>query len=594
MTAIPFGPIKIDLLEYASRANGILGIRDSGKTGTATYFAERIHHGGVPFIAFDPSGAWKSLRYPGKGPGLPVVIAGQGGDLPLNPNSVAAMIEAAMKAGVSLVVDLSGHEFSKADWRRIVKASVNTLLHKNFAYGLRHVFIEEAAEFVPQRPSDGETYAVVEKLIRIGGNSRLGATLINQRAAEVAKSVLELCDNLFLHRQRGKNSIESLDKWLDIAEVEGAKGIIASLSSLPTGECWAWLGQDLKAHRVKVPMKDSAFPDRRVLRGDITVGKGKAADVGSFVDAMRGSLGKIEEEAKANDPAALRKRIAELEKGAKAPTVDQAAVDQAYRDGYKTGQDHAGGAMRNFIADLRESMRTVAGSIQDIEAATNDIDDAAKKAEAATGSAPTNSRTDKKDIAVAKARLTEIDANPESLVHGQALARRLAAMSTTPPKKNDGIDRPLQKIIDAIRWWNGAGIAEPNAPQVAFLAGYSHRSSTWSTYCSRLRSVGLIEVRGLKLTAAGYVASNDPDNGPDQIRDTGAFREKVLTKLDGPLVRIMRPIIAAYPDELTTLAASESAGYSSASSTWSTYLSRLRSLDLIGKRGLKASEWLFP
>ena len=54
---VQFGDVKIDLIEYASRANGILGIRDSGKTITAKFFAEALHGAGIPFVAFDPSGA---------------------------------------------------------------------------------------------------------------------------------------------------------------------------------------------------------------------------------------------------------------------------------------------------------------------------------------------------------------------------------------------------------------------------------------------------------------------------------------------------------------------------------------------------------
>jgi hypothetical protein len=51
----------------------------------------------------------------------------------------------------------------------------------------------------------------------------------------------------------------------------------------------------------------------------------------------------------------------------------------------------------------------------------------------------------------------------------------------------------------------------------------------------------------------------------------------------------------SYPDGLAHPAAAEAAGYSHSSGTWSTYLSRLRSLDLIDGRGeLKAQGWLFP
>ena len=53
---IDFGPLKIPVTEYASQGNAILGIRDSGKSYTATYLAERLLESGVPFVAFDPIG----------------------------------------------------------------------------------------------------------------------------------------------------------------------------------------------------------------------------------------------------------------------------------------------------------------------------------------------------------------------------------------------------------------------------------------------------------------------------------------------------------------------------------------------------------
>lgn len=575
---IPFGPIKIDLLDYSSRANGILGIRDSGKTYTATYLAEQIHHKGVPFIAFDPSGVWKSLRFPGKGPGLPVVVAGPGGDLPLTPTTAATIVESAMASGVSLVMDFSSIEFSKADWRRIVLASVKSLLMKNAQHGLRHVFLEEAAEYVPQRPSDGETFAIVEKLVRVGGNARLGATIINQRAAEVAKSVLELCDNLFLHRQRGKNSIESLSRWLDVAEVESAASIISSLSSLPTGECWTWLGQDLHATRVKVPAKDSLHPDRRVMRGELKVSSKKAVDVGEFVSAMRGSLGKIEEEAKANDPAALRKEIARLhgeirqissKSDAPDPLAEQAAYNRGLADGLKT----ADAAIAKFKAEHEEAVERandmIVTGLAGVSALARDF----KPSDTGIGLAVSAM------IPTPIKRVTAIDPSA------------ISTKARTPMNgaRSSGLERPLQKIIDAIAWWNALGVPGPTPAQVAFKAGYSHKGGTWSTYLSRLRSAGIID--GLALTAEGMKHANQPPTP-----GTGEeFRAEVMGQIAEPLRRILRPLIEAHPQPYHNAAdLAEAAGYSPAGGTWSTYLSRLRSLELIEKRGLKAQDWLFP
>jgi hypothetical protein len=324
-TMIRFGPLQIEVAAYGSQGSAILGIRDSGKTYTATLMAERLFAAGVPFVAFDPVGVWRFLRVPGSGPGIPVVVAGGAdGDLALSPATAPAIVEAAMQNGISLVIDLFSPDLSKADWRRIVRDSVRVLMHKNASHGLRHVFIEEAAEFAPQRVFDGEVYAAVEQLARMGGNARLGYTLINQRAEEVNKAVLELCDNLFLHRQKGRNSLTALSKWLDIGNVKDHRAIVETLATLPTGECWAWLAGTDTPVRVTVPQKNSLHPDRRILhRGDVATRP--PVDAGAFVAMMR---------------AALPPPSAELPKGRRRTlpvAADVEAIERARREGYERG-----------------------------------------------------------------------------------------------------------------------------------------------------------------------------------------------------------------------------------------------------------------
>ena len=60
----------------------------------------------------------------------------------------------------------------------------------------RHVFIEEAHEFIPQRVSGalGKTFNAVSNLVVMGRNRGIGVTLINQRAATINKDVLTQLD----------------------------------------------------------------------------------------------------------------------------------------------------------------------------------------------------------------------------------------------------------------------------------------------------------------------------------------------------------------------------------------------------------------
>jgi hypothetical protein len=171
--------------------------------------------------------------------------------------------------------------------------------------------------------------------------------------------------------------------------------------------------------------------------------------------------------------------------------------------------------------------------------------------------------------------------------------RSTSVPKPSPAASGDGrLSGSEQRIVDAIRWWNVLGISAPSHAQAGFIAGFSHKSGTWATYLSRLRTAGMIEGRGdLALTEAGLAAANEPGTPP-----TGHhLRQTVLSKVDGPLTKILTPIFEAYPRGLTHENAGEKAGYSHSSGTWATYLSRLRSLDLIEGRGeLKAQGWLFP
>lgn len=551
-----FGSLTLDPVAVGSQGNAILGIRDSGKTYTATFLAEGLFDAGVPFIAFDPIGVWRFLRVPGAGRGYPVVVAGGvDGDLPLRPQAVSALVEAAMQNGVSLVLDLFDINLSKADWRRIVTEALRTLLHKNHQYGLRHVFIEEAAEFAPQKVTDGVVYAEMEKLARMGGNSRLGYTLINQRSEEVNKALLELCDNLFLHRQKGRNSLTALSKWLDIGNVAGGKAIVSTLSTLPTGECWAWLAGSDTPVLVDVPSKNSLHPDRRVMRGDVKApGGAKPVDVGAFVDGMRATLGKVEEETKASDPKALKAEIARLTRelakaqkvqpGAPDPEAVKRAEDEAYRrgkvDGYAEGVKHGSAPVAAILSAVEPIERAIA---------------------ALRGEAP---------------NILAWSARP---------ARGPRAPAQQPPasvpiRADGSVPAGCAKPLAALAAVYPSGLTEA---QWSTAAGYKRSGGTWGTYKSRLRGAALIEQREGRwfATTAGAEAVGDveppPPPGPELVRWWAA-------KLPGT-GKVAEALVEAWPRDLTKEELALRVDMSAAGGSFGTYLSRLGGPGLIERDG---------
>lgn len=582
MTDFKFGAVKIDPSAYGSQGSAVLGIRDSGKTYTATELAEKLFEAGIPFVAFDPIGVWRFLRVPGHGRGYPVVVAGgQAGDLPLTVASAPEYVRAAMRDGVSLIIDLFDINLSKADWKRIVTACVRVLMHENSTHGLRHVFIEEAAEFAPQRvgPDQGQVYAEIEKLARMGGNSRLGYTLINQRAEEVNKAVLELCDNLFLHRQKGRNSLTALSKWLDIGAVKDHREIIDSLSTLPTGECWAWLAGTERPIRIKVPVKNSLHPDRRVMRGDGDIKVKTAVDVGTFVTSMRSSLGKIEEEAKANDPAALRKRIAELERQIKAgpaPEIDPAAADRAYKDGYDTGTMH--GSTKGFDQGYAAASVAIAGIVQGVIKAGNEFMVQLRLAEKAIAEVPRPAAPAYTGAAVTRPRATVTQPAPRGFtpVKTPVITREKPA-STNGHARAD-ITRPQQKILDKLAWLESNGIYPAPKETLGAVCNVSPSSSSYQNNLGALRTAGLIDYpqpAHVGFTESGRAAAVLADD------DGRRVHEHWLEIVSRPQRAILEALIEAHPDQLSKEALADIIAVSAESSSYQNNLGALRTLGAI-------------
>lgn len=576
----PFG--GIDLVELGINGNAILGIKESGKSYLGTEIGELFFDAGIPFITFDPIGIWHNMRYPGKGPGFPVVVAGGfHGDLPLTPENAPAIVEAAMKNRVSLVLDLFHPDLSKTAWRKIVKDCALLLLHKNSQYGLRHIFIEEAAEFVPQRPTDWQVYEAVERVIRMGGNSRLGCTLISPRSQEVNKAVLELCENMFLFRQRGKNALENLKKWLDVAGAASGD-VIKSLPSMPTGECWAWLGgRDTPIH-IKVPEKRSFHPNRRDQHGDATQPAKKAVDLGKFLTALQGTLAEMDEAAKAKDPKPAKATPSAALPNAELETLRRAAAKfgATLDDRNKTIA-----ALIMEVARLEDAMIRVRGisCSDDLKGIVSDAlcHDRVEKA-----------RVGGKSIgreAVIEQLINELTNRDLPFEVQTPMAAQkpvpVGKLKSTPAKIESTagnsysvgvVPQGCSKPLAALAGVYPAGMTEA---QWATAAGYKRSGGTWKTYRSRLSQAAMIEQRegrwfvtDLGARSAGDVETPPPP-GADLVRWWAG-------KLSGT-PKIAEALIGTYPRAISNEELAGLVEMTAAGGSFKTYLSRLSSANLL-------------
>lgn len=271
----------------ATKAFALLAKRGAGKSYTGAVMAEEFAKHNIPFVVFDPIDVWWGLRLSanGKGKGLPIVVFGlQHADILLTRDMGRKIAREIVKENISCVISTFG--MPKVAQRELIADFSEELLNINNTP--RHVFIEEAHEFVPQRVfgAMGRCFAAVESLLVMGRNRGIGVTLLNQRAATINKDLLSQIDTLIALRSVGPQDRKALKDWVEAHSADGDfEQFIKTLPSLPTGEAWIWSPEFLEIFkRVKIRKRETFHPDREKLGMTFKMPEIKQGDIQSFVE----------------------------------------------------------------------------------------------------------------------------------------------------------------------------------------------------------------------------------------------------------------------------------------------------------------------
>jgi uncharacterized protein len=304
--------------EAVTQTFAILAKRGVGKTYTASVMVEEMLKAGLHVVVVDPIGVWWGLRSSadGKLEGLPIVIAGgEHGDVPIEPTSGVALAELVVSHRISLVVDLS--LFRKGEQHRFMTDFAETLYRKNRQ--ALHLVLDEADEFAPQRAlgEEARMLGAIEDLVRRGRARGIGVTMITQRPAVLNKNVLTQIEVLIAMRLTSPQDRAAIAEWIKYhADTGEARTMLESLGSLPVGTAWFWSPGWLDlfkrvAIRKRETLDSSSTP--KVGEQATTAQKMAAVDL----EALRTQLADSFEKLAADDPAVLKRRIAELEKTSK-------------------------------------------------------------------------------------------------------------------------------------------------------------------------------------------------------------------------------------------------------------------------------------
>jgi hypothetical protein len=289
MNKINLGSIEIPI-NAATKTFAILAKRGAGKTYTGAVMAEEFAKNNIPFVVIDPIDVWWGLRVAadGKAKGLPVVVFGvQHEDIKLDRDMGRKIAQAVVRENVSCVINTFG--LPKAAQRHLLAEFADELLHINNTP--RHIFIEEAHEFLPQRVFGGlgVVFNAVSNLVVMGRNKGIGVTLINQRAATLNKDVLTQIDTLLAFQNTSPQDRKALADWVEYHAAEGDfKKFMDSLPSLPKGEGWIWSPEFMAVfERIKIRKRETFHPDREKLGDTFVMPEISQLDIQGFVQKFK-------------------------------------------------------------------------------------------------------------------------------------------------------------------------------------------------------------------------------------------------------------------------------------------------------------------
>lgn len=285
MNTLNLGSVKVPI-NAATKTFAILAKRGAGKTYTGAVMAEEFAKNNIPFVVIDPIDVWWGLRVAadGKGKGLSVVVFGvQHEDILLNRDMGRKIAQAVVRENVSCVINTFG--LPKVAQRHLLAEFADELININNTP--RHIFIEEAHEFLPQRVFGGlgVIFNAVSNLVVMGRNRGIGVTLINQRAATLNKDVLTQIDTLLAFQNTSPQDRKALADWVEYHSAEGDfKKFMDSLPSLPKGEGWIWSPEFMGVfEKIKIRKRETFHPDREKLGDTFVMPEINQADIQGFI-----------------------------------------------------------------------------------------------------------------------------------------------------------------------------------------------------------------------------------------------------------------------------------------------------------------------
>jgi hypothetical protein len=634
----------------------MLGKTGAGKSSALRHVVEHLLARRKRVCIVDPKGDWWGLKVSadGKGPGFPVIMFGDfketrgrsATDVPINAQSGRHVAELIASGNRPCVIGFRGWRTSDMlrFWIDFAAALFATNTGELFVVG------DEFHNFAPKgkvlSPQAGESLHWANRLLAEGRGLGLTFLLASQRPQKVHNDTLTSCETLVAMRVIHAADRAAIKDWVDGAgDPKLGKQVLDALAGLPRGEAYVWSPEiGFGPERLAFPFFTTfdSFAPPQIQRKVSSKGW---ADVN--LDEVKQKLARVIEEHKANDPAELKKQLAELRQALaatdRAAPVDEKAIARAVaaaeaRVRGESGRTTAGAA--RTIAALRKGLVEAMGVIEQMKArlgadpATVDPEAVKQSVEKAVATAVVEIvrvaegvlskqkgelERFKREVAKSVANLQGVldRASSEGPPAEGPVAQQMTAavprtrpaapvagsggtatLPVNPAAVEAGLSGPEQRVLNALAFWEAVEITDPADAAVALVAGYTPGSSSYEKPRGALKKRGLItfpdpSTDKRSLTEDGRKLAAPP---PAEEVSWAKLHERIRKVLDGPQVKLLDELIKVYPSALSNDDLATAAGYAPGSSSYEKPRGALRKYGLAEFRagGVAATSLLFP
>lgn len=534
----------------AALANHIafLGKTGSGKSNGAKVIVEGLLDAGERVCVIDPTGAWYGLRLDraGRPSRYQVVIfGGHHADIPISRAHGGTIAEVVATSSTPAVIDT--RLMTVSDRTAFFTDFAEALLRKN--RGPLHLVIDEAHLFAPQgkvaSPQSGEMLHAANNLVSLGRSIGLRIIMISQRPAKLHKDSLTQVETLVAMRVIHPLDREAIEAWIkEWADKEQGREIVSSLPSLPTGDAWIWSPEINFLSREHFP-----------LARTYDSGKAPTSEDGGpqlkplNLEKLKGRLASIEEEAKANDPKALKAEVARLQR-------ELASAQK--------GSAPAWPDQRAQVAELVAELEQCTTTLDRLAQASKELQRRQQRALAALG----GESVEIPAVEPPKRRAVAIPA---------PVPRQPSPVRETPNNgATDALTGPQRHLLEGLAWWSAMGHLEPSRTQLAAKIGWKPGGSNLRGRLSECSTLDLIEYPKpgtVRLTECGKAAAPSPN-----LSET--LLDSIRAVLTGPQ-RLLFEVLLDRGDTMLRTDLADAVGWEPGGSNIRGRLSELSSLELI-------------